>query len=165
MNLIVLRHGEAGKRMMITGRDAERALTVSGREEVEDVAESLRDMDLKFDSILASPLKRCSETAEIVAKVLKLQKKLELWDELKPEGDARAFYRRLSKMKNDSSVLVVGHEPYLSSMISQLISGKEGAHIALKKAGLARIELTAMLPIPSGELRWLLTPRLAKRVS
>jgi phosphohistidine phosphatase len=165
MDLIILRHGEAGKRMVVTGKDAERTLTVSGKEEVKEVAECMRNLSLKFDIIVTSPLKRATETSEIVAKTLKLEKAVEMWDELKPEGDSKALYRRLSKLKPDSSVLVVGHEPYLSSMIGELIGGKTEVRIVLKKAGLAKVELTSILPVPSGHLRWLLTPRLAKKVA
>jgi phosphohistidine phosphatase len=125
----------------------------------------MKALDLKFDLIATSPLKRASETATIVAKVLKAQKVLEVWDELKPEVESSALYRRLSKLKGDSSILVVGHEPYLSSMIGEIVARKGSARIALKKAGVAKIELTALLPVPSGELRWLLTPRLLKKVA
>lgn len=165
MDLIIVRHGEAGKRVSVTSKDAERALTVSGKEEVDEVAESISDLDIEVDVIATSPLKRALETAEIIARKLKKQRLLEQWDELKPEGDQKALYKRLARLKQDSSVLLVGHEPYLSTMISELISGKRESRISLKKAGLAKVELTAMLPVPSGELRWLLTPRLAKKVS
>ncbi|MDA4137366.1 MAG: phosphohistidine phosphatase SixA [Thaumarchaeota archaeon] len=165
MDLIILRHGEAGKRVMLTDKDAERTLTVSGKDEVKEVAECMGKLNLKFDAIMTSPLKRASETAEIVAKTLKHRKTVEQWDELKPEGDSKALYRRLSKFRPDSSVLVVGHEPYLSSMIVELIGGKGDARIVLKKAGLAKVELSSVLPVPSGNLRWLLTPRLLKKVT
>jgi phosphohistidine phosphatase len=165
MDLIILRHGEAGKRMMVTGKDEERSLTVSGQEEVKEVADSMAALKLKFDVIATSPLKRASETAAIVAKVLKQEKSLQMWDELKPEGDTKVLYRRLSKLRAESSVLIVGHEPYLSSMIGVLISGRAASRLSLKKAGVAKVSITTMLPVPSGELKWLLTPRLIKKVA
>jgi len=113
----------------------------------------------------ASPLKRALQTAEIVAKALDLKKALEVWDELKPEGDRKVLYKRLSKMKRDSSVLIVGHEPYLTTAIGELITGGHEAAIVLKKAGLAKIEISIFSPVPKAELRWLLTPRLAKKVA
>ncbi len=164
MELIILRHGEAGKRAPVGSNDAERTLTVAGKDEVKEVAESIEELGLKLDIIATSPLKRALETAQIAAKVLKREKALETWDELKPEQDPKELYRRLSKMKQDSSILLVGHEPYLSSMISELIGAKRGSRISLKKAGLAKVEIESLIP-PSGELRWLLTPRLLKKVS
>jgi phosphohistidine phosphatase SixA len=57
--------------MPSSGQDAERALTVSGSEEVEEVAACIRALKMEFDIIATSPLKRASETAEVVAKALK----------------------------------------------------------------------------------------------
>jgi phosphohistidine phosphatase len=164
MELIILRHGEAGKRAPVASNDSERSLTVAGRDEVKEVAESMEELGITLDVIATSPLKRALETAQVAAKVLKREKALETWDELKPERDPKDLYRRLSKMKRDSSILLVGHEPYLSSMISELIGAKRGSRISLKKAGLAKVEIESLIP-PSGELRWLLTPRLLKKVS
>jgi phosphohistidine phosphatase len=125
----------------------------------------MRALKMEFDIIATSPLKRASETAEVVAKALKEEGAVQMWDELKPESDSKALYRRLSKLKADSSVLVVGHEPYLGTMIVEIIGGGAEVRVSLKKAGLAKVELTALLPVPSGELRWLLTPKLAKRIA
>ena len=163
MELFILRHGEAGKRVPVASTDSERSLTVAGKEEVKEVAQSIADLGLKFDLIATSPLKRSLETAEIAAKVLKREKALEKWDELKPEGETKALYRRLAKLRQDSSVLLVGHEPYLSEMVGELI-GRRGARVSIKKSGLVRVELTSLVPTPSGELRWLLTPRLLRKV-
>lgn len=168
VELYILRHGEAGKKLPSGNKDSERPLTVTGEQEVEEVAESLSDLGLKFDAIISSPLKRALQTAEIVAKVLKAKKKIELWDELKPESSHSDFYKRLSQVKRESSVLVVGHEPFLSSMIGDLVfsGGNNSAQgrIVLKKSGLAKVAVTSFQPRAQGELRWLLTPRHLKKI-
>ena len=165
MELIILRHGEAGTRVPLPDRDSERALTVAGKREVEEVAASLRALKLEIDHIITSPLARSLETARVVAKELNMSKEVEAWDELKPEGDRSALYERLSKLKQESSVLVVGHEPYLSFLISDLISGNTRSRIVLKKAGMAKVAINSLTPKASGELRWLLTPRQLKKLS
>ena len=166
VELYVLRHGEAGKRLPAGSNDSERALTVTGKQEIEKIAEALQELGIKFDFIATSPLKRASQTAEIVAKALKVKKgKLEGWDELKPEGKRPEMYRRLSQFKQQSSVLVVGHEPYLSTMIGEIVFGNgTGNNIVLKKAGLARVDVTSFQPNIKAELRWLLTPKLLKNM-
>ena len=77
------------------------------------------------------------------------------------------------KYKDRSSILVVGHEPYLSSMINDIISNSDtdrnynknhNNNIILKKAGLSRIKITSTVPKFKGELRWLLTPRILKKI-
>jgi phosphohistidine phosphatase len=173
MELFILRHGEAGKRIASGNKDSARPLTVTGQKEVADIAASLKELGIKFDLIITSPLKRAHQTAAIVAKKLRNEKKMEDWDELKPEVKPIELYRKLSsspKFKQQSSVLVVGHEPYLSNMISEVIAngnadGGGSANIVLKKAGLARIRVTSNSNSKmQGELKWLLTPRHMKNM-
>ena len=150
--------------MEAASRDAERSLTVAGKKEVAEVAEGLLRLKVEAGCIATSPLKRAKETAIIAAHVLKKEDRVESWDELRPEGDTNELYRRLSKLKRDSSVLLVGHEPYLSGMIGELISGTGRARIILKKAGVARVEVSTFVPKASGDLRWLMTPRQMKKI-
>ena len=159
-----MRHGEAGTRSAINS-DSERSLTAEGRGEVEKIAKSLRSLKINIDNIGTSPLKRAKETAEIVAKEFKLTKKMELWEELSPEGEMNELFERLSRMKEDSTVLIVGHEPYLSTLIGDLISNRTGTRIVLKKGGTAKVVINSLIPKASGDLRWLLTPRQIKKIS
>ncbi len=169
MDLYLLRHGEAGKRVAAATRDRERALTVAGREEMEEIAEALAVAEFKFDVIASSPLKRAKDTAVFVRRALKRKVALEEWLELSPEGSREALYKRLSRLKPDASVLIVGHEPYLSAAIGEIIgTGDDGSarlRIALKKGGMARLSVPGFAPRINGELRWLLTPRQIKRLA
>lgn len=163
MDLLVLRHGEAGRSSRLPG-DSKRSLTNEGKQEVTDLSYGIRALEIKFDHIFSSPLLRAKQTAEIVAKSMKYKGKIEELDSLKPEGSRLEFYSILSKLKQDSVVLVVGHEPYLSEMISEGIS-QSGCRINLKKSGLARMRILSTLPKIKGELRWLLTPKLLKKLA
>ena|SRR5579872_2519880 len=162
MDLLILRHGEAGKRSPLPG-DSKRTLTAEGRQEITDLSNGIKSLEVKLDGILTSPLLRAKQTAEIVAKSLKYKGTIEELDSLKPEGSKLEFYSVLSKLKQDSMILVVGHEPYLSEMIGEAIS-QSGCRINLKKAGLARIKVISTLPKIKGELRWLLTPKHLKKI-
>lgn len=166
MELYILRHGEAGKRLPAGGKDSERALTVTGQDEVEQIASGLAKLEVKLDLVATSPLKRSLQTAQIVAKALKLKKgKVEEWNELKPEGNRADLYRKLSQFNHESSILVVGHEPYLSNMISDIVFGNTAGGIVLKKAGVAKLNMISLQPKAKGELRWLLTPAQLKKLS
>ena len=161
MDLFILRHGEAGQRVSTGRGDFQRSLTTAGQKEVSDIAKSLKELGTKFDVVITSPLKRAHQTAAIVAKTLKIEKKMQDWAELSPEGNRIDLYNKLSHLKQQSLVLVVGHEPYLSKMVSEIIfDGNYGGRIALKKSGLARIRIISSTPKFQGELRWLLTPKL-----
>jgi phosphohistidine phosphatase len=154
--------------MTADSRDKERGLTAAGREELEKVAAALAEMDFDFDVIAASPLKRAKDSASIVAKALG-SAKVEEWQELSPEGSREALYRRLAKVKPGSSVLCVGHEPYLTSLIGEATTrgaaGSATFRIALKKAGMAKLVVNTFSPRIVGELRWLLTPRQIRKMA
>ncbi len=123
------------------------------------------DLGLKFDRIITSPLKRSYDTAVIVSDAYKDGEKPEVWEELKPEGNKLDLLRKMSKFKPNSDILLVGHEPYLSTLIGEVVSNCMGTRILLKKGGLAKVQIKTFVPKASGELRWLLTPRLLKRMS
>ena len=166
MNVFVLRHGEAGTHITMPSKDSERPLTESGRDDIESVATSLRNLRVGFDRIVTSPLKRAKETAEIVANAYEENApKLEIWEELRPEGSRQEAIQRLSRLRQDADVLLVGHEPFLSSLVAEMISGSASTRITLKKGGVAKVQILSFAPKPSGELRWLLTPRHLKKMS
>lgn len=163
MNLYLARHGESGKSMADAKKDTKRPLTSEGRKEVEEIADSIVRLGARFDEIATSPLPRAIETARIIAKRQK-KAKLLVWDELSPEGDRRVMLSRLAKMGHESEVLLVGHEPYLTSVVADLMGARPGT-ILLKKAGLVRVRVTSFAPSAKGELRWLLSPRVLKAIS
>ena len=166
MDLFILRHGYAGNRLPDPMEDIKRELTVSGKKEVVEIAKSLKKLGVKFNVIFSSPFTRAFQTAQIIAEEYKLTEQIEQSEELKPDGSKGSLYNKLSKLSIDSVILIVGHEPYLSSMINDIISNNENHNnnIILKKAGLSRIKITSTVPKFKGELRWLLTPRILKKI-
>jgi len=169
MEVYFLRHGEAGRRLAAAEKDSERGLTESGKQEVKEVGESMVGLDLEFDLVASSPLKRAKETAEIVNRALKRKAPVEEWAELLPEGSREALYRRLGRQRAGTSILLVGHEPYLTAAINELAakeSSKDGGtRIVLKKGGLARLSISGSGARLSGELRWLLSPKLMRKMA
>ena len=164
VNLYILRHGIAVDRGTLGFKtDADRPLTPKGKRQLRQIAEAMENMDVQFSLILSSPFVRARQTAEIVAKTLKLKKRLAFSDELTPAGDPKILIRQLNELKPASeNVLLVGHEPYLSRFISQLISGDPDMGIDFKKGGLCKLE-TGMLRFGRcATLAWLLTPRQMK---
>jgi phosphohistidine phosphatase len=162
MDLFILRHGEADKSS--DGDDFVRPLTVEGTTDVKRVAEWLNDLGVE------GTLKRAQQSASIVSKIFNIENNLMNWEELQPGRNRIEFYRKLSSeqlFKQESVVLVVGHEPYLSSLISDIISeANASSHVVLKKAGLAKIRITSQYAqTMHGELEWLLTPKLMKNIS
>ena len=164
MDLFILRHGDAGRRSAAIRDDSKRPLTVEGKNEIGEISKGLLSLGIEFDYIFTSPILRSKQTAEIVFNNVKCKNQLSELDELKPEGNKLQLYKKLSALKQDSVILIVGHEPYLSELVGEAISGG-GSRIDLKKAGLIRIRTTTVLPKIHGELRWLLTPKHLKRIA
>jgi phosphohistidine phosphatase len=63
------------------------------------------------------------------------------------------------------NVLLVGHEPYLSNLISRLVSGTGNIAMDFKKGGLCKIEMEKLRDGTSTRLVWLLTPKLMKEMA
>ena len=57
------------------------------------------------------------------------------------------------------SVLLVGHEPYLSGLISLLVSGEGTLSVVMKKAGLCKLTTESLKHGRCASLEWLLTPK------
>jgi phosphohistidine phosphatase len=159
MDLFILRHGKAEKSSDGTP-DAARALTREGKEEVQRVARWMKGNKIRFDAIASSPLKRARGTAKIIATVLGQENRLTLWDELAPGGDQDTVCYNASHYGEKATVLIVGHEPALSLLISTIIGGNGNGAIILTKSGLAKIQNYTFARRPSGRLVWLLTPEI-----
>ena len=165
MELFILRHGETSKRLPRSG-GLDRSLTYTGTTEIKNIANSIKKLRIKIDLIVTSPIFSCKQTGEIISDLFSKKIPLIICNDLKPEGEPLDFYNKILKYKDTSSILIVGHEPYLSSMINDIISNnKNSNNIILKKAGLSRIKITSTVPTLKGELRWLLTPRILKKIA
>jgi phosphohistidine phosphatase len=168
LDLFLLRHGDAGKIMAATGgrNTGDVPLTTVGREEIAVISRSVKALNVRFSAIATSPLKRAVQTAKIIAEVLAMEKKISVWNELVPEGNRSKLYNRLNQFPRESTVLMIGHEPYLSNIMYDMIFQKNRVNqlgrINLKKAGLAKIRVISLTPNISGELRWLITPRILR---
>ena len=160
MNLFLLRHGLAVERDEFDyANDASRTLTAKGEKQLRTVAAALRAMELRFDVIVSSPLVRARQTAEIIAAELKLKKRLAFTDELMPGTAAKKLVQKIVRQKPAlENVLLVGHEPDFSELISLLVTGNTGASFALKKSGLAKLEIEKLRLGKCATLAWLLTP-------
>lgn len=164
--LFLLRHAiavERGKERKDT--DARRPLTSEGESKMRRIAKGMRKLGLEFDLILSSPCVRTRQTAEIVAEEFKMKDSLKLSEHLAPEGDSEDLIKDLKRLHPPSrSVLLVGHEPKLSALISTLLSGKPELEIVMKKGGLCLLSVNRLEFGRCATLEWLLTPRQLARM-
>ncbi len=157
MEIYILRHGIAVDRGTPGfKKDADRSLTKDGEEKTHQVAEAMLAMELKFDLILSSPYVRAVQTANIVA--AELDEEVTFTDFLLPDANPLELIREINRTK-PQSVLLVGHEPDLSRLISLLVSGGSEAAIELKKGGLCKLTTEKLAFRQCATLHWLLTPK------
>jgi phosphohistidine phosphatase len=162
MDIFLLRHGIAADRDPAKfPNDSLRPLIPRGERKLRRVCGAMREMKLSFDLILSSPFLRARRTAEIACEVLGLGDVLRFDDELAPQGDPVAMIEHVNGMSpQPRNLLIVGHEPYLSRLISVLTTGGSELGIELKKGGLAGLEAQQRMAFDNcAVLKWLLTPR------
>jgi len=156
VDVYILRHGKAeaaGPGM----EDADRRLTKKGREDSAAAGRWMAAQGLRFDLIAASPFVRAQETAAIIAESLEKKDILVTWKILAPGGNTDTVCHLIGRHPAMDAILLVGHEPLLSALISHIVTGKEDAAIVMSKGALAKIREFTPAMSPSGELHWLVT--------
>ena len=157
MEIYVFRHGIAVERGTPGyKKDSDRPLTKEGEEKLSQIAQAMLSMELEFDLILSSPFVRAAKTAQIVAS--ELDEEVTFTEFLEPDGDALALISQINDEK-PQRVLLVGHEPDLSRLISVLTTGGTAAAIELKKGGLCKMSADKLTFGQCATLNWLLTPK------
>jgi len=159
--LYILRHGiavEPGTPGYAA--DSDRPLLPKGERKLLKIAKAMQGLELSFDLILSSTYLRARQTAQIIAAASKPKKRVELSDLLTPGGSPRKLIDWLDRFKPaPDQVLLVGHEPYLSGLISMLTSGQSDLAITMKKGGLCKLSAERLQYGRCAVLDWLLTPR------
>jgi phosphohistidine phosphatase len=153
MQLYFLRHGEADWPNWKKSDD-ERPLTDFGKKEMRDMAKFLRRLKVRPDLIVTSPFPRAEQTAEIAADCLKAKLRK---DELLAPGFGMSELRSLLQRHRADSLMIVGHEPSFTNVISELT----GASLKLSKAGVALVDLDS--ESEQGRLLWLFPPKFARK--
>jgi phosphohistidine phosphatase len=148
MILYLLRHAKALPRQAKIPEE-QRYLTEEGRERFTQAALRLREEGMKPDLILTSALLRSVQTAEILAGVLAFSGPLLVEPQLAPGFGRRQLARLLKEHAEAGEMVVVGHEPDLSLLVTSLLGIK--AHFNLKKGDVVALDLDAD---GKASLRW-----------
>ncbi len=147
MNLFILRHASAGVRRPNPLLDVKRPLDKEGKRHCLHLAHVLNAMKISFDLVVSSPLKRSQQTAQLVATETGYEQRILISHSLLPTATFPQFQHLLRECAPYESVLVVGHNPNITSFVGELVGGLEGAgdpnlaRIRLRKGSLARLSL------------------------
>jgi phosphohistidine phosphatase len=144
MTLYILRHASAGSRRQNPLLDRRRGLDKEGKQQCLLIGAYLNAMNVSFDAIISSPLKRSLQTASLVATEIGFEQKIAADASLEPSGKFVDFEAMLAKHAGQETVLVVGHNPNLAQFAGALMSGQRGgrANLRLRKGAMARIDIS-----------------------
>jgi phosphohistidine phosphatase len=161
MNIYFLRHASAGSHKANLAADERRPLDPDGIQQCGVIGRALAELEVTLDIVISSPLKRAQQTAELVAREIGYENRIELSDALRPEATYRAFEQLLQSYAKKDEIMVVGHNPTLSEFLSLLISGG-ASHTAveLKKGAVAKVPVDGN----SSSLQWCFTPKATRAI-
>ena len=150
--LYLIRHAHA----LDAADDTTRPLSARGEKQVRALAGFLRKSGVfQPEEIWHSPLVRSRQTAELLARRLKIVAPLILTPGLEPGDDPRIAARRIRTTPR--AIAVVGHEPHLGLLASLLVTGKmEPVRFVMKKCAILALEGAA----GHWRVRWHVSPEV-----
>lgn len=161
MNLYVLRHASAGIRRVNPLIDIKRPLDKDGKRHCLQLAHVLNNLKIQFDLIVSSPLKRSLQTASLVGTETGYEAQILLSTALVPAATLPDFQKLLHDHAEVENLLVVGHNPNITSFLGSLLvplPTRTAAQVRLRKGSLARVNLSR----GPAMLQWMLDPRIVR---
>jgi phosphohistidine phosphatase len=153
MIIYFLRHADAED---FLGNDFERKLTIKGLDQAARVGNFCAKYSIKPEVFLTSPVVRARQTAEIVGRKIGVEPLVTDW--LTCGMTPATLIEKLKPISPKSSVLLVGHEPDLSTSVSYLLGLPEPVNFPIRKASLTAID-APWLDQGSGTLEFTLPPK------
>jgi len=157
MDVYLIQHAQSKAKE----EDPNRPLADEGRRAIERVAVHYAKLNVVLDRMYHSGKLRAEETAEILAKQLKITDRVHARAGLDPLDDVKPIRDWLGELGQEGlrAVALVGHLPFLDKLASLLVVGNEGAGVvAFQYAGIVKLS-----PRAQGQgysVQWILTPSL-----
>lgn len=159
MLVYVLRHGIADDAK--PGEpDSSRALTAEGRKKLSSVMERAKKAGAAPTVILTSPYLRAKQTARIAAQAFGCDGAVSETSALVPSGSPELVWDEISEYRSEEELMVVGHEPLLSELVSYLLDSPS-LRVDMRKGALVAISIQGLRGGPRGVLQWMITPKLS----
>lgn len=163
MKLHIIRHAQARERSADLPEE-QRYLTCRGRKRFRQVAACLKKLTITPDYIIASPLVRAVQTAEILTETIRYNGEVQISAELAGGPDIAALTSLLKAKSSAREIVIVGHEPALGALVGTLLhlptpcvlakGDVISLEIALKKTGL----IATLISLITGSGKAILAP-------
>lgn len=160
MIVYFVRHASAGQSKSDPQKDDRRPLDSDGIRQAHEIGRTLAGLDVQIDTLLTSPLKRATQTASLVANELGYESRLVFADALHKQATWAKFQELLREHAGKDAIMVVGHNPSLSELLSLLISGGASrSAVDLRKGAAAKVDITGKR---TATLSWCVTPKTVR---
>jgi phosphohistidine phosphatase len=163
MNLYIVRHGDALPVGKTIPGDAERPLSSRGEKDIAALGDVIAGEQSAGILVLASPLTRARQTAEIIAGKLDGPPGIRVSENLAPGFRPKALLSELANAGVEM-IVAVGHQPDLTTFLSYVIADQSYAGVAFPPGGVAKITMHPSRADNDAMLHWLLTPELVHRI-
>jgi|WetSurMetagenome_2_1015567.scaffolds.fasta_scaffold23447_5 phosphohistidine phosphatase len=161
MHLYLIRHADAQPVGGTVRTDADRPLSARGEEDALALGRVLAATDPGIRLILTSPLERAVQTGARIAAAMPVPPERRITDHLAPGLRSRALTEELLALGSDARVVLVGHQPDMSTLLARLVGDGPRGAIAFVPGTVAFVTATPLGQQMEAQLRWLLTPQLA----
>jgi phosphohistidine phosphatase len=161
MHLLLIRHAHAvpAHKGLV---DADRPLSDRGIKRFKPVVSQLARLIDKPRAICSSPLLRARQTAELVAGAWR-RVDIDILPAL-VQGDWPAIWSNLRQFSDDDTIILVGHEDWISTLTAHLLASTAGPAFAYRKGGLALLEVQRKHS-DRATLVWFIPPRILRRLA
>jgi phosphohistidine phosphatase len=151
MELYLVQHAEA----MSAEHDPTRPLTGRGKQDIIKVAQFVKWLNIRVNTIMHSGELRAEQTARELAKVVCSDMGLKKTAGLAPNDEVGTMRDIMAGLEDN--LMIVGHLPYLSKLLSNLICGDQDIKIADFQMGcIVRLDRDN----EKWYLRWMITPTI-----
>jgi len=171
LKLILMRHAKSNwsdkKR-----NDFDRPLSKRGKEAAPEIGRALSERGLIPDRILCSPARRARDTLKLVIDAMAIKPPISYDDQLYAFGDGTAYLNAISRQKDSSTLMLIGHNPSAQNLAQRLAAtGDISATNRIKRKFPTAAVAVIALPIDnwselqtasgaSGDLQLFLTPKM-----
>lgn len=146
--LFLLRHANAAWPEP-GGRDFDRALDRKGQADIRDVAVRAYAAGYQPDRIIASPARRCRETAQAILDVF--GSLTADYDQTLYDQGPEAYCRLIEGHAQEPSVMIVGHNPMIEALAAQILTEQPGElAFGYPTAGLLVVDFQRPLRLSQG---------------
>jgi len=148
-------------------KDFDRPLNERGLNDAPRMGKYLKKIGLIPNQIIGSPAVRAKETILKVSEELGLESQKITWDEDLYFRGSISYLHALKRVNSESSVvLIAGHYPMVSDVVSTLIGEELTEHFSTASIACLEVEIDSWDDLDEGmcKLKWMVKPKELKNI-